>query len=71
MATINAAREYGLSDIGVVAPGYLADVQLIKDFDGSCPTAVFIEGQLVAQNGQYIIEDNIVCRNDFQICQKK
>ena len=60
MATINAAREYGFSDIGIIAPGYLADMQLINDFDGSCPEAVFISGQLVAEKGKYLLSDEKV-----------
>lgn len=57
MATLNAAREYGFNDLGAIAPGYIADMQIISGFDGSCPKAVFVEGQLVAEDGKYIAKD--------------
>ncbi len=57
MATINAAREYGFSDLGAVAPGYRADMQLVKALDGSGPEYVFMGGKLVAEKGRYTGED--------------
>ncbi|NMD37656.1 MAG: adenine deaminase [Christensenellaceae bacterium] len=57
MATLNAAREYSFEDLGAIAPGYIADMQILKELDGSQPLAVFIEGELVAENGEYIAED--------------
>lgn len=57
MATINAAREYGFKDLGAVAPGYQADMQLVKNLDGGCPEAVFSSGKLVAKNGVYLGTD--------------
>lgn len=56
LATINAAREYGFKDLGAVAPGYLADMQLVDEPDGRRPAAVFIGGELVAENGEYIAD---------------
>ena len=41
MATFNAAREYGFDDLGAIAPGYIADIQLVDALDGSRPKAVF------------------------------
>jgi len=58
MATFNAAREYGFQDLGAVAPGYIADMQLVKALDGSRPIAVFAEGELVAENGIYLGPDS-------------
>ena len=57
LATINAADEYGFLDLGAIAPGYMADFQLVDRLDGSQPRAVFIRGALVAQDGQYIAQD--------------
>lgn len=53
-ATINAAREYGIKDLGAIAPGYVADMQLVSRLDGEKPVAVFCSGRLVAENGIYI-----------------
>lgn len=41
-ATLHAAREYGFRDIGIVAPGFLADIQLVRELDGSQPEHVFL-----------------------------
>lgn len=54
MATLNAAREYGFDDLGAIAPGYIADMQLVDALDGSRPKAVFTEGVLVAEDGEYL-----------------
>lgn len=53
-ATYNAAREYRFRDLGAVAPGYAADLQLLRALDGGTPEAVFAEGRLVAENGVYL-----------------
>ncbi|WP_343210378.1 adenine deaminase [Anaerolentibacter hominis] len=65
MATLNAAREYGFDDLGAIAPGYLADMQLVDELDGRRPNAVFIKGQLVAENGNYIAKDPAEKKYDF------
>lgn len=81
-ATINAAREYGFDDLGAVAPGRWADIQLVQKMDGRRPSAVFIQGQLVAEDGRYLPKDppakqaplpptvnlpQITCPNDFRL----
>ena len=57
LATINAATEYGFLDLGAIAPGYMADFQLVDKLDGGQPYAVFIRGELVAQEGRYVAKD--------------
>ena len=57
MATINAAREFGFRGLGAVAPGYAADMQLVKELDGSRPEVVFINGEIVAKRGRYLPEE--------------
>lgn len=57
-ATYNAAREYRFRDLGAVAPGYAADLQLLEALDGGIPAAVFAAGRLVAENGAYCGEDD-------------
>ena len=59
MATLNAAREYGFDDLGAIAPGYIADIQLIDALDGRRPAAVFVEGELVAEDGIYLGTDHM------------
>ena len=58
MATYNAAREYNFKDLGAIAPGYIADMQLVDALDGERPDAVFIRGKLVAKRGEYLGEDD-------------
>ncbi len=74
MATLNAAREYSFGDLGAIAPGYIADMQILKELDGNQPLAVFIEGELVAENGEYIADDkdavvNIPFKNSVNMNQ--
>lgn len=54
-ATFNAAREYGFRDLGAIAPGFLADLQLVRELDGRQPEHVFLGGQLTASRGQCLI----------------
>lgn len=56
MATLNGAREYGFKDLGALAPGYAADMQLVKALDGGRPERVWIGGKLAAENGVYVGE---------------
>ena len=56
MATINPAKEERLTDIGAIAPGYHADFQLVEKLDGEQPVQVYIDGKLVAENGEYLGE---------------
>ena len=49
MATLNAAREYGFKDLGAIAPGYIADMQIVEKLDGNTPKAVFVNGKLMAE----------------------
>lgn len=65
LATFNAAREYGFDDLGAVAPGYIADMQIVDTMDGCQPAAVFVEGQLVAENGAYTGPDRKEGDYDF------
>ncbi|MCI8724076.1 MAG: adenine deaminase [Ruminococcus sp.] len=51
-ATLHAAREYGFRDLGAIAPGFLADIQLVRELDGGQPEHVFLGGQLAASHGQ-------------------
>ncbi|MEQ2676425.1 adenine deaminase C-terminal domain-containing protein [Enterocloster citroniae] len=49
--TYNPAREAGLSDLGAIAPGYAADLQLVDALDGRNPFAVFVGGKLMCEGG--------------------
>ncbi len=51
-ATINTAREIGVSRLGAIAPGYAADMALTEDIRTLWMDAVFYGGRLVAENGR-------------------
>jgi adenine deaminase len=56
MATINTAEYFGLSHIGAIAPGYIADLLVIDDFHNFKISRVFKRGELVAENGEALFE---------------
>lgn len=56
MATINTAEYFRLNGRGAVAPGYTADLIVIKDLSTLKIGKVFHRGKLVAENGQPLFE---------------
>lgn len=56
MVTINPATYFGLEDVGVLAPGKLADIAIIQDLKNMVVEAVFLEGKLVASKGELLID---------------
>ena len=71
-ATLNSAREMNVTDLGAIAPGYVADMLLVEDLNNIQPTHVYFEGKLVAQDGKLVnpIEDQsyeIETRNSVQL----
>lgn len=54
MATINTANYFGLRGLGMVAPGYRADLMAFDDFKNFQARKVFAEGRLVAEEGEYL-----------------
>lgn len=53
--TLNVARELGLRNLGAVAPGWAADLQIVPDISEPKARAVFFGGELVAENGELIV----------------
>ncbi len=57
IATINAAKHFRIEDeIGVIAPGRLADILLVPDLNEMKPSMVLFEGKVVAENGALNID---------------
>ena len=52
MATLHPARYHGLSELGAIAPGYLADIVAVPDLSGFRPALVYKRGRLVAAEGK-------------------
>ena len=55
-ATINTAREIGVSHIRRSSAGYTADMVLTKDIHTMWADAVFYGGKLVAEHGKLTVE---------------
>lgn len=55
MATMNAAECFRLYDRGAIAPGLRADIVLLDDLRSFRVRAVFIEGRLAAEDGNYLL----------------
>ena len=55
MATINAAECFRLHDRGAVAPGLRADLVIFDNLRNFRVNKVFIQGELVAENGDYLL----------------
>lgn len=54
MASLHPAQYHGLSDYGVIGPGYKADFSLLPDLIGYRPTQVFKNGELVVKDGNVV-----------------
>ena len=54
--TLHPAEEIGMTNLGAVAPGYVADFLLVRDFKTFQPEKVFFSGELVAENGHMVVE---------------
>jgi adenine deaminase len=52
MGSLNGAREYGIANLGAVAPGFIADLVILPELNRIQPRAVFAEGRLVAREGR-------------------
>lgn len=55
-ATLNNAREAGIENLGAVAPGYAADLQIVESLTELKPSKVFYGGKLVAENGKLLAD---------------
>lgn len=56
MATLNPAEYFGLRHLGAIAPGYQADILILKSLSSMEVEAVFKKGKLVARQGRYLGE---------------
>ncbi len=55
MASINAARYFGLSHLGAVAPGYRADIVILDSLESLHPVKVIKDGARVAEEGRLCV----------------
>lgn len=52
LATINTARYFNIPNIGAIAPGYIADMQVLSSFRSKIPSMVFKSGKLISSKGR-------------------
>ncbi len=55
-ATLNSARELGITNLGAIAPGYVADLVILEDLEDMRIKTVIFEGEIVAENGVLLNE---------------
>ncbi len=55
-ATLNNAMEVGLTNVGAIAAGYVADMLIIPSLIDLSPSHVISQGKLVAQDGKLLVE---------------
>ncbi|HSQ90325.1 adenine deaminase [Romboutsia sp.] len=56
MVTINPATYFNLEDRGVLSPSKVADIAIINDLEEMDVEAVFIDGKLVATDGELLVD---------------
>ncbi len=56
MATINAARHYGLNDMGAISVGRKANFAVLSDLTHFTVTQTWINGRKVSENGKLLVE---------------
>ena len=64
-ATLNTALRHRLYELGALSPGKRADVLLADDLESFSVSAVFVDGALVAQDGQMVVPLSAV-RSDVE-----
>jgi len=56
IASLNAARYFGLRDLGAIAPGYSADIAVLDDLEHPYAVLVIKDGKVVAKNGELTVQ---------------
>lgn len=57
-STLNTARELGITNLGGIAPNFVADLVLVESLEEMNVKAVFYNGDLVAEDGKLLAEIN-------------
>ncbi len=56
MASINTAEYFKIKNLGAIAPGYKADILILKNISDFKPSMVFKNGKLAAQAGKLLTD---------------
>ena len=53
ISSLNAARYFGIPDLGAIAPGYRADIAVLEDLEGMRVARTIKDGEVVAKDGRF------------------
>lgn len=62
MATINAAKQYGLRNLGAIAPGCQADIIVLDDLEEMKINSVYHKGKLVSRGSEVAKISHLTCK---------
>ncbi|WP_027361709.1 adenine deaminase [Halodesulfovibrio aestuarii] len=66
IGTLNAAECYGLKGKGAIAPGYDADIMVVRDLSDFEVSHVFTNGEHIADNGALLVEPQELVRESVR-----
>ena len=66
IGTLNAAECYGLKSKGAIAPGYDADIMIVRDLTNFEVSHVFTGGNHIAENGTLLVEPKELVRDSVR-----
>ncbi len=71
LATINTAQYFGLTDLGAIAPGYVADLVVVDSLKRFNVRRVFKSGKIVARDGEMVVSrqriPDVILRSSINI----
>jgi len=67
VASFNAARYYGLHDLGAIGPGYRANLTVLEDLKGCRVLRTYKDGELVADDGACVAVDQSLGRPPMRL----
>lgn len=66
IGTLNAAECYCLKNKGAIAPGYDADIMIVRDLTNFEVSHVFTDGNHIAENGALLVEPKELVRDSVR-----
>ena len=66
IGTLNAAECFGLTGKGAIAPGYDADIMIVRDLKDFEVSHVFTNGDHIAENGNLLVEPKELVRDSVR-----
>lgn len=66
IGTLNAAECFGLNGKGAIAPGYDADIMIVRDLKEFEVSHVFTNGDHIAENGTLLVEPQELVRDSVR-----